>query len=223
MCSQRSFSAGRRRRLSYFLATLFVLTSATWTRADLIVAAQTVAANAGSSNNTLEIALQNTGVAPVNIAGFSFGVSTMGTDITFTLADVNTVVLPYIFAGHSLFGPNISTSPPGHSLTASDVDSNPSGTDVGPASTVGLGRLLFDVAPGAAAGPHTVAITPFPTTSLTDSNGINVPITTLVDGTIIVTAGPQLVPEPASLTSAGVALAAGAWLFVRRRRGQRLL
>jgi hypothetical protein len=216
MCRQRSLSAGRRRRLAFFFAALFVLTSATWTRADLIVAAQTVAANAGSSNNTLEMALQNTGVASVNIAGFSFGVSTMGTDITFTLADVNTVTLPYIFAGHSLFGPNISTST-GHSLTASDLDSNPSGTDVGPASTVGLGRLLFDVAPGAAAGPHTVAITPFPTTSLTDSNGNNVPITTLVDGTIIVTAGPQLVPEPASLTSAAVALAAGAWLFVRRR------
>ena len=216
MCRQRSLSAGRRRRLVFFFAALFVLTSATWARADLIVAAQTVTANAGSSNNTLEMALQNTGVASVNIAGFSFGVSTMGTDITFTLADVNTVVLPYIFAGHSLFGPNISTST-GHSLTASDLDSNPSGTDVGPASTVALGRLLFDVAPGAAAGPHTVTITPFPTTSLTDSNGINVPITTLVDGTIIVTAGPQLVPEPASLTSAAVALAAGAWLFVRRR------
>ncbi len=222
MCRQRSLSTSRRRRLSFFFAALFVLTSATWARADLIVAAQTVTANAGSSNNTLEMVLQNTGVASVNIAGFSFGVSTAGTDITFTSADVNTVTLPYIFAGHSLFGPTISTST-GHSLTASDVDSNPSGTDVGPASAVGLGRLLFDVAPGATPGAHTVTITPFPTTSLTDSNGNNVPITTMVDGVIIVTAGPQLVPEPASLSSAAVALVAGAWIFVRRRRGQRLL
>ncbi len=143
-----SLKMQHRRWLPLLLSTFLVLAASSSAHADLIVAAQTVAANAGSSGNTLELTLQNTGPSAVTIGGFSFGVSTSGTDINFTLADINTALAPYIFKGNSLFGPNINTST-GHSLTASDLDSDPAGATVSAASTVGLGRLFFDVSPAA--------------------------------------------------------------------------
>ena len=217
-----SLKMQHRRWLPLLLSTFLVLAASSSAHADLIVAAQTVAANAGSSGNTLELTLQNTGPSAVTIGGFSFGVSTSGTDINFTLADINTALAPYIFKGNSLFGPNINTST-GHSLTASDLDSDPAGATVSAASTVGLGRLFFDVSPAASAGPHTVTIEPFPATSLSDPSGNDVPITATVPGAIIVPAGPQLVPEPATVYSAAAALVAGAWFWTRRRRLQRCL
>ena len=151
--------------------------------------------------------------------GFSFGVSTRGNDINFTVADIFTATAPYIFAGNSLFGPDINTTS-GASLIASDFSADPAGVDVLAANTVGLGRLLFDVAPGAAGGPHLVTVTPSPTTSLSDSSGNDVPITTLVDGAILVNAGQQSVPEPAALCSAAVVLVVGACVWARGRRSR---
>jgi hypothetical protein len=208
----------RRSRLPLLLATLLGLTLAASARADLIIVAESAVANAPSSNNNLEVILQNTGPGSVTIGGFSFGVSVTGTGIDFTQADINTTTAPYIFNGNSLFGPIISTST-GPSLTASDADADPAGATLAAGSTVGLGRLFFDVAPSAAPGLHTVSIAPFPTTSLSDPSANNVPITSSVDGQILVIST-LVIPEPAAFWSAAIALAIGgcAWARTRQRK-----
>jgi hypothetical protein len=208
----------RRLRLPLLLATLLGLTLTASARADLIIVAESAVANAPSSNNNLEVILQNTGPGSVTIGAFSFGVSVTGTGINFTQADINTTTAPYIFNGNSLFGPSISTST-GPSLTASDADADPAGATLAAGSTVGLGRLFFDVSPSAAPGPHAVTIAPFPTTSLSDPFANDVPVTSFVDGQILVVST-LVVPEPAALWSAAVALVAGgcAWSRSRHRK-----
>lgn len=212
----------RPRRL-LLLAALLSLTLSASARADLIIVAEPAVANPGSNNNTMEMVLTNTGPGAVTIGGFSFGVSVAGTDINFTRADINTATATYIFNGHSVFGPTISTQPPalpGPSLKASDLDANPAGTSLSAATTVGLGRLFFDVSPSAALGAHTVTIEPFPTTSLSDPSANDVPITTLVNGQILVNT--PIVPEPAALWSALIALAgAGGWVGARHQQRKR--
>jgi hypothetical protein len=182
--------------------------------ADLIVTVQDVTVPSGSTNNALEVTLTNTGGAAVALGGFSFGLSTANTDITFTAADINTSPA-YIFAGHSLFGPVISTTPPpnGQVVIASDSYDVPnSGIMLASGATVGLGRVLFDVSPSAAAGVFPVVLTGFPTTSLNDFVGNDVPVTSLKNGSITISSA---VPEPASLSLVGFGFAT---LLVRARR-----
>ena len=162
-------------------------------RADLIVTAQSVSANAGSTGNTLEVYLMNTGPSAVDVAGFSFEVSTASSDINFTSASVTTTPDAYIFAGNSLFGPVISVNS-GQTLDASDINAAGS-TTVGAGSTWGLGEVSFDVAPGTAAGPYSVVFGPFPATGLSDLNANNLSIGSLINGQITVN-GTTSVPEP---------------------------
>lgn len=157
--------------------------------AGLIVTIGNATAAPNTTGNTLEVTLTNTGPAPVSVGGFSFSVTTPSPLVTFTQATVNTTQ-PYIFAGSSLFGPDI-TFAAGAVLSASDAhDIN---AVVIPANTtVGLGHVLFDL--GAARyGDIPVSLLAFPSTSLSDGLANDIPITTLVDGTIFVR-----VPEPSS-------------------------
>ena len=101
--------------------------------------------------------LTNDGTSSFNIAAFVFGLSTTDPDITFTDADVNTEVMPYIFSGDSFVQieegtPVISLqlvsfpALPAQILTASDVTNDATGIVVAPGGTADLGRVLFDVA-----------------------------------------------------------------------------
>jgi hypothetical protein len=184
-------------------------------RAGMIVSVQSVSANAGTSGNTLGVDVQNTG-APVEIASFSFEVVVAsGRGVSFTGADINTSIATYIFAGNSAQGPNIATAT-GTILDASDNAAS-GFTTLGTGSTLGLGRLFFNVASSAPVGPVTVSLTPFAFTSLTDPNLTNIPIGTLNSGTI--TIGPSgLVPEPSALVSATLGLLFGVWLIRTTRR-----
>jgi PEP-CTERM motif len=209
-------SAFRRRWLTLFVAAAAATLTAATGSADLIVTAQNVSVSPGSTNNTLEIDLTNTGGTAVAIGGFSFGLSVTNTDITFTSADISTAS-SYIFLGHSLFGPIISTTPPpnGQVVIASDnYDVNNSGIMLASGATVGLGRVLFDVSSVAAGGAFPVSLTNFPATSLSDFGGNDVPITALRDGSITI-AG---VPEPTSLTLFGVGILAVAARWNRKGR-----
>ena len=173
------------------LATFFTaMVCSVPARADLIVSVGTVTASAGSIANSLEVDLRNTGSA-VTIGGFSFEVSVSNPDINFTQADTSTTQ-PYIFPTDSLFGPFINTTA-GSSLTASDL--SVAGVTIAADTTVGLGDVLFNVAPGAAAGTYSVTLAPWPATSLSDPAANDVPITTLNAGQIQIT-GAQSVPEP---------------------------
>jgi hypothetical protein len=178
-------------------------------RADIIVSVQSASATTGTSGNTLEVDVENTG-ASVDIASFSFEISVAPTSgITFTGADDNTSMASYIFVGNSLFGPNISTTT-GTILDASDLAVTGS-TTLGTGETLGLGRVFFDVAASAALVPETVSLTDYPSTSLTDPDLNNVPIDTLNNGMITIVAG-GIVPEPSALILAILGLVSAACL-----------
>ncbi len=182
--------------------------------AGLIVSVQDVSATAGTTGNTLEVDLTNTGGAAVDIGSFSFEISVAGSSgVTFTSADIDTTVNTYIFAGNSLFGPTISTMT-GTTLDASDIAISGS-TSLAGGETLGLGLVSFDVAGSAPNGPVTVTLTGFPATSLTAPDLSNIPIDTLNNGTI--TISPSAVPEPSSLVSSTLGLLGAAWLIRRVR------
>jgi hypothetical protein len=190
----------RRRHWLPVVALAGVLLSARPAAADLIVSVQSVTGVAvGSTGQTLQVNLTNTaGSSAVSLGGFSFGLSVSDSHIVFTQADVFTVK-PYIFAGHSLFGPIISNAGSGQSLVASDFyDVANSGISLAGGTTVGLGDVVFNVLASAAPGAvFNVTLDPF-STSLADFAGNNVPITTLSNGSIT-TAGAPTVPEPPTL------------------------
>lgn len=194
--SPASWSCGR--NLSIAVAGLMLLVARP-ARADIIVSVQSVSATTGTSGNTLEVDVENTG-APVDIAAFSFEISVdANSGVTFTGADDNTSLATYIFAGNSFFGPDINTTT-GTALDASDFAITGS-TTLGTDETLGLGRVFFDVAASAALGPVSVSLTDYPFTSLSDPDLNNVPINTLNNGTITISAG-SIVPEPSALSLA---------------------
>jgi hypothetical protein len=188
-------------------------------RAGIVVSVENASANAGSSANAFEVDLQNTGTSSVNIAGFAFEISvTSASGVTFTGADINTTVDNYIFAGNSAQGPNTATNT-GTVLDASD-NAITGSTTLGIGSTVALGRVFFDVASSALAGPVIVTLSPFPATTLTDPSLNNVAIDTLNNGTITILPSTS-VPEPSGLISATFGLLGSAWFIWTRRRAAR--
>jgi hypothetical protein len=204
------------RSLSVVVAGL-VLCIAIPARAGIVVSVESVSATAGTTGNTLEVDIQNTGPATVDIAAFAFELTvTASSGVTFTGADINTTTNPYIFTGNSLFGPNIgTTSNMGMTLDASDGAVSGS-TALGTGSTLGLGRVFFDVSASAQSGPVTVSLTPFPVTNLSDPNLNNISIDTLSNGTITISGG--TVPEPSALVSAGLGILLSACLVYSMRR-----
>jgi hypothetical protein len=185
-------------------------------RAGLVFEVQNVTAAAGSTGDTLNVLLMNTGPSAVTIAGFSFGLTSTSA-ITFTDVTDATSTNTYIFAGHSEFGPDLDISAgPGSSIQAADNYNPPdAGFSVAANSTVGLGLVFFNLASNAS-GPITVSFQPYPDSSLSDPSGNNISITTFDSGTITV---PSAVPEPSSLVLLATALI-GTASIVRARRGR---
>ncbi len=195
----------RFQRLFIILPAVALLISAP-AGASLIVTVGNVSSSSPSSSNALEIDLTNTGPAPVTLGGFSFETRVTDANIIFTSATTATLV-PYVFAGSSLFGPTISTSAPGQTLDAFDLWGVPGGgAAIAAGATVGLGRAFFNVLAGGLSGPVIVTLSPFPATSLADPSGNNISVNTLTNGSITI-AGSS-VPEPSSLALAVLALAA---------------
>ena len=184
-------------------------------RADFVFTLKSgISASSGSTGNAFDVLLTNTGLSPVTVGGFSFGITAADPAIDFTEANISTTVDTYVFNGNSFFGPSISTVN-GQTLEASDLPANFVGTSVGALSTVGIGHVLFDVASNANPGPVAVTFEGFPTTSRTDANGNNLDVISLA-GTITIT-GTTTVPEPAE---GGVIICAltGFAILMRRRR-----
>jgi hypothetical protein len=197
-----------------------ILLSTVPARANLIIAAQSVLAGQNSTGNTLEVTLTNTGPSSVTVGAFAFQITTSDTNITFTGSDFFTTPAPYIFAGDSSFGPILNLLGSGQTMDGSDISASSSGVAVTSGATVGLGRVLFNVSPTAALGPFTVVLDAFPSTNLSGPgpNFANIPINTLTNGRITVTAG-TAVPEPASALLLGGALLS---LALKRRWFNRL-
>jgi hypothetical protein len=179
--------------------------------ASLIVSAGSSMASPGTSGDSFDVTLTNTGPNAVTVAAFSFGLLLSAPDVHFTQANASTAD-SYIFSGGSLFAPVISTTV-GSKLIASDLESTGLGVTVGSGITVGLGHVLFDIAPSAAGGKFDITISGPPTTSLSDPSANDVPITSLINGSIQVLG----VPEPATAAIAGTGLL-GLALFCRSLR-----
>jgi len=214
----------RNRWRSFMLTAVSAgLLAAVPAQASIVVGVQFVTAAPGSTGNALEVTLQNTGASPLAVGGFSFVISTSSTAISFTGANVSTL-LPYIFAGDTLGGSinQIYTSP-GQSMDGSDFALSSGGDSVAAGATVGIGNVLFNIAPGASSGALAVTLTAFPSTSLAgpaSGGGLNIPIDTLNNGQITIS-GVSAAPEPAStllLASALLALAGRRYASALPRR-----
>jgi hypothetical protein len=173
-----------------------------------------VFAGRGSSGNTIEVDVYNTGLSSLVIGGFNFEINA-DPDIDFTGAGFSTSA-PYLFTGDSfdqLATPlqplNTST---GSSLSAGDISNSGNGDTLGAGETMGLALVTFDVSRTAALGPVTVSFsTDSSDTALSDQNGDPIVIS-LVSGTIDVTA-----PEPSTAAMLLAALMGlGAWRLMRR-------
>lgn len=176
--------------LAIFGVALF---AAPFARADLVISVTSATVTAGSASNAVDVNLTNTGLADVTIGAFFFGLQASDPAVTFTGATTSTTD-PYIFAGDSLFGPDIATTA-GPTLLASDLfDIIGSGGLVTAGGTVGLGHVLFDVASNAAGAGFTVSLSSTDT-SLADPSGANLPIAVLQAGQVSYASGPS-VPEP---------------------------
>jgi hypothetical protein len=212
-------SATKRPWILPLAAVFIVLAPAMPARADIVYFLQSVNASAGA----FDVLLSNTGASAVKLDGFAFEVTVTtpsGPAVTLTNATTATTASPYIFAGNSLFGPDITlaTSNGGKTLDASDAYSVVN-TDISLASgaTVGLGHVIFSAA--GLTSTATVSFTGgFPTNSLGDHLSNNIPITTFKTGTISPTS--SSVPEPSApvLASALLALAGTRWFVVGQSR-----
>ena len=179
--------------------------------AAVIVSVQSVTAAAGSSGNALDVELTNSGRGALVIGAFTFGIVTANSHISFTDAGTQTTAA-YIFGANSSFGPDLTGATSGQSLIASDVFKIPSsGASLSSGSTVGLGRLLFDVSPLAVAGTFPVDLKIFPVTTLSDQVGGAINIDSFLPGEITIS-GALGIPEPSSL----LMLFAGAIVIGRR-------
>lgn len=181
----------------------------------VIIAASSVTVGAGTTGDSFDVLLTNTGPSAITVGSFSFNISTADTDISFTDVTTGTLAAPYIFVSSSLFGPDLTGPNSGQTFTSfpSDV-SFPADVSIGASSTVGLGHVLFDVAGGAMPGTFAVTLVQDSSvTNLSNANG-NIPINTFTDGDITIST-----PEPATVPLAGLAflIAAAARRKLRAR------
>ena len=174
--------------LALSLASVWVACAAMPARAGLVIGTAGITAIPGSSSNSFDVTLTNNGMTGVDIAAFSFEITTSSGYASFSDVTINTQSAPYIFAGNSLFGPDITLVATGNTVSAEDNYATPDqGVTLGSGQTLDLGHVVFALASGAPAVPIPLTFVGFPAT------GVNAP-----DGTqYSVTFG--TVPEPASL------------------------
>jgi hypothetical protein len=159
------------------IASIVLLGLAPSARASLLFSVQSVSASPGDVNDHFEVDVTNIGAGSVQLSAFNFVIQTSSSDITLKQATTATLLSPYVFAGNSLFGPVISTSAPGQSLSASDLPANTNATVIGSLVTFGLGEVSFDVAPGAPAEILSIVFnTNSNNTSALDPSGALIPL-----------------------------------------------
>jgi hypothetical protein len=186
----------------------------------------TLSAHAGDVGDSFDVLFTNNGPGALSVSGYAFEVSVADPDITLTGADFSTTAGPFVFAGDSFdqinsFPLNIVNvdGPSPQILDASDLTNDSSGVPVAAGASVDLGRVLFDVATPAQAGPFAVTFTGEVTNvananNLTSADFNTINVDSFSGSTITVS-----VPEPSSqlLVSLGVPF----MLFVGQRRVQR--
>jgi PEP-CTERM motif len=205
----------------------------------LIISAPDITAAPGSSGSFLVLLTDTdpSGSQPFSVFSDSFQITaTAGqTDVTFTGATTSTGGPPdYIYPdslANVLFGGSIDTAAPGSSFPTmtsfAAVDSAVStATTISPGDVVSLGLISYTIS--ASAAPGAVIALQFggntnPFNSLSDAAGNPVAFTTM-DGSITISGGTAVVPEPSTLTMAMLAVVIAPLMFRRlhdRTRGNR--
>lgn len=205
------------RHLPLFLAVAGLFSLATAVNAEIIIGVQSVTYAAGSTGDTLDVTLTNTGPVDVIVGGFSFGLEVGTSDLSFTGVSTGTTTATYIFGADSLFGPDISVQPPnlpGQTLEAEDIDAL-LGSTVGSGVTVGLGAITFNLSAATPSGPIQLSLIPIDN-SLSDPNGDLIAFSTS-NGTVTVTGGETPTPEPAASGVVVIALLSLLGAFRRLR------
>ena len=164
----------------------------------------------GSSTNSLDVTLTNTGTSPTTIAGFSFEITAASNNVTFESVTDNTVSVANIFAGHSLFGPDITlnVSNNGQTISGADNFATPhGGTTLAANQTLGLGNVLFALSPSTPLAPINISFTSYSTSGLSDSNANDISVGVVAQPQF----GPTSVPElpPTALVVTGLLLGVG--------------
>ena len=188
-----------------------VLAATPSARAGLIFSIESKTVHDMSQGNSLDVTLTNTGSVSVSVGGFAFEVNSPSSHIQFTSATVDTTLAPYIFGTQSLFGPRIDISS-GVTLVASDLYGVvASGVEVGSGQTVGLGHLYFD-STSTQVEKIRINFSLFPGSSLSDGNGNDLAITTLLDGVV------SVVPEPGTRSQVFTGIMCISLVFYRSQR-----
>ena len=194
-------------------------------QAGLIFGITTNVAHPGSSSNSLDVTLTNTGTTSADdalIAGFSFEITAASTDVTFTGVSTSTNSVPYIFAGNSLYGPdiNLGIGAGGQSIGAGDnyAIANADIT-LAHGQTIGLGFVNFELSPTTPLNPIDVTFTAYPTTGVNDSAGFEYAFNLPDNAQIHVT---STVPEPSTLITLGIGVL-GLMVAKKYRKKTRLM
>jgi hypothetical protein len=182
----------------------------------IVFSLEPVTVGAGTTGDTFDVIATNNTAGTVNIGGFAFGITTTSSNLTFTGVHISTAPEPYIFAGNSSFGPDISVQPPGlpgQTVEAEDLP-NSGFTSFAAGTSEGLGLVTFSVSAGTSPGLIAVTFVSLDD-SLTDPSGSPIPFS-VTNGNITVSG--VTTPEPATGALAGLALfAIIAGCFGRRR------
>jgi len=175
--------------------------------AGLIFGITTNVAHPGSSSNGLDVTLTNTGTTSADdalIAGFSFEINAASSNITFSGVSTSTSSVPYIFAGNSLYGPDISLGigAGGQSISAGD-NYAPAHADITlpHGQTIGLGFVSFELSPTTPLTSIDVSFTAYPKTGVNDSAGFQYTFILPGNAQIDVT---STVPEPSTIVTLGI-------------------
>jgi hypothetical protein len=207
--------------LALGLALAWVACAAPAARAGLVLGVASGTATPGSSTNSFDVTLSNSGPSDVEIAGFQFAITASSGDVSFRDVNISTVSAPYIFAGNSIFGPDIITSVPGgNSVSAEDNFSTPhAGATLMVGQTLDLGHVVFALSLNAPQTPIPLTFSPTDT-SVNDQNGNNLSVTIPASGALTIRVG-AAVPEPVSLLLGLQGMLLTGYVLRRRRRGAR--
>ena len=207
--------AARSAPLFLALALAWLAWGATPARAQLIMGITTNSFTPGSSNNSLDVSLTNTGNSDVAIGGFSFDIVANNSNVTFSDVTVNTLSVGYIFAGNSALGPDLTpTGQPGNygqEISGGDTFAQQNGgITLHSGETLGLGNVMFALSMTNGSTPVGITFTAFPASGLNDPGGNDIS-SMLGFAPHPPQIGPTSVPElpPAALVVTGLLLGGG--------------
>jgi hypothetical protein len=193
-----------RAALTISLALACFVAASAPARADLVFGIADASATVGSSSNSFDVTLTNSGPSDVVIAGFSFEITTTSAHVNFSDVTVSTQSAPYIFCAYSEFGPDITIFASGNTVLAGDNYVTPyEGVTLATGQTLDLGHVVFALDSTAPSTPIPINFTTDASTGVNDPNGIPFQDLSIPGpGVLTIQVGGAAAPEPSSFVLA---------------------